>query len=65
MTCVAFRAVDGGSVCRSRWASGLGVAPGHWCLAPAIVISSTARPPGQAADDVVTTQAVTLLSDVP
>src|ERR1019366_4939613 len=50
--------VDGGSVCRSFWASTLGVAPGHWWPAPAMVTSSTVRPSGQLAAEVVTTPAV-------
>jgi len=60
MTRVAFRAVDGGSVCRSRWASRSGAAPGHWWPAPAMVISSTVRPAGQSAVEVVTTPAVVM-----
>src|SRR5689334_2866092 len=58
MTCVAFRAVEGGSVPRIRWIRGLGADPGHWWPAPAMVISSTARPAGQEAVEVVTVPAV-------
>jgi len=54
----AFRAVDGGSVPRIRWIRGLGADPGHWWPAPAMVISSTVRPAGQEAVEVVTVPAV-------
>src|SRR6185503_14619199 len=51
---VASNADDGGSSPRARSATVRGGAPGHWCPAPAIVISSTARPSGQPATEVVT-----------
>ena len=54
MTWVALRAVEGGSRYRIGWASGLGVAPGHWWPAPAIVSSSTVWPAGQTAAETVT-----------
>src|SRR3712207_5402241 len=54
MVDVAFRAVDGGSRCRMRCATGAGRDPGHWWPAPATVMSSTARPSGHVATDVVT-----------
>ena len=47
MTAVASSAVDGGSVCRSRCASRLGVEPGHWW--PAGDRDEFHRPSGRAA----------------
>ena len=58
MTWVAFSALDGGSVCRRICASRSGAAPGHWCPAPAMVMSSTVRPSGHLAVEVVTVPAV-------
>ena len=59
-SCVTSRAVDGGSVCSSRCASQFGAAPGHWWPTPGIVMSSTARPAGQLAMDVLTVPAVVM-----
>jgi hypothetical protein len=63
MTWVASSAVDGGSVPKIRCASGFDVAPGHWWPTPAMVMSSTARPEGQLATEVVTVPAVVIAGD--
>src|SRR5438477_11713551 len=54
MVSVADSAVDGGSSPSTRCTTGLLTPPGHWCPAPAIVTSPTARPCGHDATEEVT-----------